>query len=56
MVFPANGLDTSAVEKIYDVKGRPVIKPLSLLVPNINAAEDFCRSIPDCAMTLAEAF
>ena len=52
----ANGLDSSAVEKIYDVKGRPAIKPLSLLVPDITAAENFCRDIPHVALTLAEAF
>ena len=52
----ANGLDSSAVEKIYDVKGRPSIKPLSLLVPDIAAAETFCRDIPNSALVLAEAF
>ena len=28
-----NGLDAAAVEKIYEVKGRPEVKPVSLLVP-----------------------
>ena len=28
----ANGLDADAVEKIYEVKGRPAYKPLSLMV------------------------
>ena len=26
-----NGLDAVAVEKIYEVKGRPAVKPLSLM-------------------------
>ena len=28
-----NGLDVAAVEQIYEVKGRPAVKPLSLMVP-----------------------
>lgn len=28
-----NGLDAAAVERIYEVKGRPAVKPLSLMVP-----------------------
>lgn len=27
-----NGLDAAAVERIYEVKGRPMVKPLSLMV------------------------
>ena len=32
-----NGLDAEAVEKIYEVKGRPAVKPLSLMVPDESA-------------------
>ena len=32
-----NGLDAAAVEKIYEVKGRPAVKPLSLMVPGPEA-------------------
>jgi L-threonylcarbamoyladenylate synthase len=51
-----NGLDAAAVAKIYEVKGRPEVKPLSLLVPNIEVAETVCAEIPKSARLLAEAF
>lgn len=51
-----NGLDAQAVLKIYEVKGRPAIKPLILLVPGLYAAEIFCRGIPEPARRLAEIF
>ena len=34
----ANGLDPAAVEKIYELKGRPPEKPVSLLVSGLDAA------------------
>ena len=52
----ANGLDADAVAKIYEVKGRPLIKPLILLISDMNAAEAFCAEIPANAHKLAEAF
>jgi len=51
-----NGLDAGAVAKIYEVKGRPAIKPLSLLVPDLNVAVTVCREIPESARLLAGAF
>ena len=36
-----NGLSITAVEQIYEVKGRPAVKPLSLMVPGMGA----CRRI-----------
>ena len=51
-----NGLDAAAVAKIYDVKGRPAIKPLSLLVPGMELAAKVCSMIPDSAWLLAEVF
>jgi len=51
-----NGLDAGAVAKIYSVKGRPSVKPLSLLVPDMSAVETVCSVIPDSARRLAEAF
>jgi L-threonylcarbamoyladenylate synthase len=51
-----NGLDADAVAKIYDVKGRPAIKPLSLLVPDLDVAATVCAEIPESARLLAEAF
>jgi L-threonylcarbamoyladenylate synthase len=52
----ANGLDSSAVAKIYQVKGRPEAKPISLLVSGMADVEKFCRDIPAAAYTLAERF
>jgi len=51
-----NGLDAAAVSKIYEVKGRPAIKPLILLVHDISAAEAFCLDIPEAARVLADSF
>lgn len=51
-----NGLDEQAVEKIYEVKGRPELKPLSLMVPDSAAMERYCRDVPAAAKTLAERF
>ncbi len=52
----ANALDAEAVAKIYNIKGRPESKPLSLLVTGLEQAEMLCRDIPDDAYKLAEAF
>ena len=49
----ANGLDADAVEKIYEVKGRPAYKPLSLMVPDAGSMEKYCLEIPPQAKTLA---
>ena len=51
-----NGLDASAVAKIYEVKGRPEVKPLSLLVSGLDVAATVCAGIPEEARILAEAF
>ena len=52
----ANGLDAQAVEKIYEVKGRPAVKPLSLMVSDSQDMESYCLDIPPQAKTLAERF
>ena len=52
----ANGYDDAAVARIYEVKGRPALKPLSLLVPNILVAANVWAGIPKSAHLLAEAF
>lgn len=51
-----NGLDVSAVEAIYDVKGRPAVKPLSLMVPDQHAMEQCCEEIPAAAHILADRY
>ncbi len=51
-----NGLDEQAVEAIYEVKGRPQVKPLSLMVPDADAMERCCRDVPPQAHALAKRF
>ncbi|HAJ65506.1 MAG TPA: hypothetical protein DCM61_02870, partial [Clostridiales bacterium] len=45
-----------AVEKIYEVKGRPAYKPLSLMVHGSEEMERYCLSVPPQAKTLAARF
>ena len=52
----ANGLDEGAVERIYEVKGRPQVKPLSLMVPDESAMVRYCDPVPPQAHTLARRF
>ena len=52
----ASGLDAAAVERIYEVKGRPAVKPLSLLVPGPAALDAYGKDVPRGAQVLAEAF
>ena len=51
-----NGLDPDAVAQIYEVKGRPAVKPLSLMVHDASAMARYCTDVPPAAYTLAEAF
>ena len=51
-----NGLDEKAVEQIYEVKGRPQVKPLSLMVPDAGSMERCCREVPPQAQALAGRF
>lgn len=51
-----SGLDEIAVNNIYEVKGRPAIKPLSLMVPDAGAMEKYCLEEPEQARILAEKF
>ena len=51
-----NGLDAAAVEKIYEVKGRPAVKPLSLMVPDAESMERYCLDVPPQAKLLAARF
>lgn len=52
----ANGLSSGAVAKIYEVKGRPETKPISLLVSGMDDVEALCENIPESAYTLAACF
>lgn len=51
-----NGLDEQVIESIYEVKGRPAVKPISLMVPGAEAIDRLCEEIPEAARQLAEAF
>ena len=51
-----NGLNADAVAQIYNVKGRPAIKPLSLMVPDETAMDRYCLQVPAQARKLAEKF
>lgn len=51
-----NGLNEAAVKEIYEVKGRPEVKPLSLMVPGPEDMALYCREVPPQAMALAERF
>ena len=52
----ANGLDETAVAKIFQAKGRPQDNPLILHVADAKDMERFCHSIPASAYALAEAY
>ena len=51
-----NGLNETAVREIYEVKGRPAVKPLSLMVPDESAMEHYCEEVPPQAHALAKRF
>ena len=52
----ADGLNERAVERIYQVKGRPAVKPLSLMVPGKDAFDRCGRDVPRSARVLADRF
>ena len=51
-----SGFNETAVERIYEVKGRPEVKPLSLMVPGPEAFEKCCTEVPEAARVLAARF
>ena len=51
-----NGLSADAISRIYEVKGRPAVKPLSLMVADASAMEQYCSEVPSAARVLAEKF
>lgn len=52
----ADGLNEDAVRGIYEVKGRPEVKPLSLMVPGAEAMGAYCLEVPRQAAALARRF
>lgn len=51
----ADATQEKAVQAVYDAKGRPETKPLSVLVDGMAMAETVCRDIPADAYRLAGA-
>lgn len=52
----ANGLDSNAVLKIFEAKGRPQDNPLILHIAEPAQMNDICCNIPESAWTLAQTF
>lgn len=52
----ANGLDEQAVQRVFEAKGRPENKPLSLMVTGEEAMDDLCAEVPEAARMLASCF
>ncbi len=51
-----NALDAEAVEKVYEVKGRPEVKPLSLMIHKGAAVTRYCEDVPRQARVLMDRF
>ena len=51
-----NGLDENAIRKLYEVKQRPLNKPISLLVNNIEMVEKIAKNITKIEYKLMERF
>ena len=51
-----NGLDENAVRKLYEVKQRPLNKPISLLVSNMEMVDEIARDITEIEYKIMEKF
>ena len=52
----ANAFDAAAVQRIYEVKGRPEYKPISLLISGVEDIGRLSADAPDEARALGERF
>lgn len=52
----ANALDPAAIERVLAVKGRHHGKPLSVLVPSVEAGVGLAAALPDVVRSLMQAF
>ena len=52
----ANGLDETAVKRIFEAKGRPQDNPLILTIPGQQWLPRYCQDIPPLAYVLARKF
>ena len=51
-----NGLDEKAIKKLYEVKQRPLNKPISLLVNSFDMINEVAKDITDLEYTLIKKF
>ena len=51
-----NGLNKESISRLYEVKQRPINKPISLLVSSIEMAETIAKDITDMEYKLMEKF
>ena len=51
-----NGLDEKAVKKLYEVKQRPLNKPITLLVSNMEMVESIAKDITETEYRIMEKF
>lgn len=51
-----NALDEKAVQKLYNIKQRPLDKPISLLISDINMVNTIAKDITDLEYKLMEKF
>lgn len=52
----ANALDETAIEKLYEVKDRPLNKPISLLVNSMEMVEKIAKEISEVEYNIMKAF
>jgi len=52
----ANALDPTAIERVHTVKGRHHGKPLSVLVPSVEAGAELAIGLPEAVRGLMQAF
>ena len=51
-----SALNAEAVERVYEVKGRPEVKPLSLMIHKGAAVTRYCENVPRQARVLMDRF
>lgn len=51
-----NGLDEKAIKKLYEVKKRPLNKPISLLVSNMEMVKSIAKDITELEYKIMEKF
>lgn len=51
-----DGSNEKAVKKLFELKGRPENKPLSLMVQGAEAIDRLCVDVPEAARALADVF